>query len=240
MLQVDLHSHSHFSLCGIHSVVEMLAHAKAIGLKGLAITDHGPAIGGRTPSTFFDRLFDPVPGIRLLKGMECNLDPKNPGAIDFPARYMPFADVVLLGIHPNTAQGSTPAAYTDLLVAALEKNPHVDIVTHPNDALYPQEFDRLARRAAELNVALEINNSKTALARVGDEVTGRLIRACRDAGCTVAVCSDAHALNEIGGDGAVRPLLDEAGFPESLIVNRTADAAFAWIDRRRRKRQASA
>jgi histidinol phosphatase-like PHP family hydrolase len=47
------------------------------------------------------------------------------------------------------------------------------------------------------------------------------------------VTSDAHALDEIGRDDAVRPILERTGFPESLIVNRTARHAFGFIDRRR-------
>jgi putative hydrolase len=235
MLQVDLHSHSHFSQCGIHSVIEMLTAARDRGLAGLAITDHGPALNSSLRSTFFDRLLDPVTGIRLLKGIECNLGP-TPGAIDLPRRYVPLVDVVLLGIHPNTPAGLDGEAYTDLLIAAMRANPCVDLITHPNSVECPVNFARLAGEAARLHVALEINNSKTALDRVPDSMTVELIRACKAAGCSVAVCSDAHALNEIGCDEAVRPLLASAGFPEALIVNRDAATAFAWVEARRKRR----
>jgi histidinol phosphatase-like PHP family hydrolase len=235
MLQVDLHSHSHFSQCGIHSVIEMLTAAKARGLAGLAITDHGPALHSSLRSTFFDRLSDPVAGIRLLKGIECNLG-LTPGSIDLPERHLPFLDVILLGIHPNTPAGLDAEAYTDLLIAAMRANTCIDLITHTNSVECPVNFARLAGEAARLSVALEINNSKTALARVPDSTTLALIQACKAAGCRVAVCSDAHALNEIGCDEAVRPLLASAGFPESLVVNRDAATAFAWVDARRKRR----
>ena len=64
MIEVDLHSHTHFSNCGLHSCLEMLEAARAKGMKGLAITDHGLSLGGRLNSIFFERLKDPVPGIR--------------------------------------------------------------------------------------------------------------------------------------------------------------------------------
>ena len=43
MLEVDFHSHSLFSGCGLHTIIEMLTYAKTVGLKALAITDHGTA-----------------------------------------------------------------------------------------------------------------------------------------------------------------------------------------------------
>jgi putative hydrolase len=53
MIPVDFHSHSLFSGCGVHTVLEMLTAAKAKGLKGLAITDHGKLVKGRANSVFF-------------------------------------------------------------------------------------------------------------------------------------------------------------------------------------------
>lgn len=232
MLQVDFHTHSSFSLCGLHSFVEMLTRARELDMAALAITDHGPAIGGRVSTTFFDRLIDPVPGIRLLKGMECNLD-GDQGCIDLPVHLKPHCDVILLGIHPNTPAGLSAAAYTDMLIRALERNPAVDIVTHPNSSEYSLEFSRLAAAAARLGVALELNNSKTALQRVGNDVTEELLAACRRERCAIAVCSDAHALNEVGNDQAVRPLLQRMSFPEDLIVNRDTESALAWVESRR-------
>ncbi len=237
MIPVDLHAHSHFSLCGLHSFIEMLSRARDLGMPALAITDHGPSLGGRISTTFFDRLTDPVPGIRLLKGMECNLDGDR-GGIDLPARLLPHCDVVLLGVHPNTPAGLSASAYTDLLVRALERNPAVDLVTHPNSAEYPLDFGRLAAAAARLGVALELNNSKTALQRVSDDATEELLAACKRERCSIAVCSDAHALNEVGDDSAVRPLLQRMSFPEDRIVNRSAESAFAWIESRRAAKRA--
>ena len=83
MLEVDLHVHSLFSECGIHTHIELLQHGKMLGLKAIAITDHGKTLKSRIPSPFFDRLKDPVDGIRLLKGMECNVV-NDTGVVDLP------------------------------------------------------------------------------------------------------------------------------------------------------------
>jgi putative hydrolase len=210
----------------------MLSRARDLGMEALAITDHGPTLKGRVSTTFYDRLHEPVPGIRLLKGMECNLTDTD-GTIDMTNRALPWCDVVLLGVHPNTSLKLGSAAWTDMLVRAMDRYPYLDIITHPNSDEYPLELDRLAREAAARGVALELNNSKTHFRRVDDAVTIELIGSCAKHGCTMAVCSDAHALNEIGDDSAVAPLLQQVGFPQELIVNATAEGAFAWVDGRR-------
>jgi putative hydrolase len=232
MIPVDLHSHSLFSGCGVHTVVELLTRARQLGMAALAVTDHGPALRGRLNSVFFERLGDPVPGIRLLKGVESNLAWRR-GRIDFPVKYLRHCDVVLLGIHSNTWPGRSPGRYTDLLLAALEANPFVDVVTHANSQEFPVEFERLARGVRKLGRAIELNNSKVALGRVPPEVTAALIEACASQECPVVVCSDAHTLDEVGTDGAIRPLMAAARFPEELVLNRSAESAFAFLEERR-------
>jgi len=236
MLEVDFHSHTHFSKCGLHSIIEMLAEARIRGLAALAITDHGPMLQSGTPSTFFDRLVDPVDGIRLLKGMECNIASED-GAIDFPGKFLKFTDIILLGLHPHLPAGKPKEHNTGLLIRALEKNPFVDIVTHPEDVQYPVDFDVLARYAKSHGVALECNNSKILNKRVSPELMVELLDSCKNIGCRIAVNSDAHALKEVGCDESVRPLLAQVGFPENLIVNKDAKSAFVFLEERRSIKQ---
>jgi putative hydrolase len=235
MLAVDFHTHSFYSNCGVHSVVEMLTRARELGMAGIAITDHGPCLGGRLNSVFFERLIDPLPGIRLLKGIELNID-EGPGIVDMPRHLMQYCDVLLLGIHPNTPSGWSAMQYTDALIHACRNNPFVDILTHLNSSECPVDAPTITKAAAELDVVIEINNSKTALKRVADEVTMELIECCRDNGCRIVVNSDAHTLNEVGCDEAVRPLLEQANFPIERIVNATAETAFAFVDERKSRK----
>ncbi|MFH0920727.1 MAG: PHP domain-containing protein [Fibrobacterota bacterium] len=236
MIDVDFHAHSLFSTCGVHTVVEMLSAAQERGMAGLAITDHGPFLGGSANSVFFERLHDPVPGIRLLKGMECNLHPDN-GTTDCPLHFLGFMDLVLLGFHDNVPVGLGCTAYTDLLIRTLEKNPFVDIVTHPNSRHFPVNYDALAAAAKRLGVALELNNSKVHMKRVDDNETEALILACKRAGCDTVLSSDAHVLHEIGNDADIRPLLVKHAFPEERIVNCSAQAAFDYVERRKERKK---
>jgi putative hydrolase len=233
MLEVDFHSHTLFSKCGLHSVIEMLTHAKRAGLKGLAITDHGPMLKGVTPNTFFERLGQPLDGITMLKGMECNIKNET-GEIDFPMPYLKFADIVLVGLHPGNAPGLSREHYTSFMLNALEKNPFIDIVTHPEDTAFPLDLPRLADYARDHRMALEINNSKALYKRFPRQGTVALIDACKKASCRVVIDSDAHAVHEIGLDSSVLPLLEQASFPRELIINATAEGAFGFVEERRK------
>jgi len=235
MIQFDLHVHSIYSVCGIHTVLELLEQAKAIGMKGFAVTDHGLTMGGRLNNPFFERFKSPCPDVKILKGVECNLLDEH-GTIDVPRVFMPFIDIVLLGIHPNTEKNLGREKYTDMLVAAIHKNPCVDIITHPNDPHYPVDYRKLAHEAKSRGVALELNNSKILYARSEIGEAELLIKACLDEGCQIAVCSDTHAIHELGTDESVQPLLKAVNFPEELIVNRTEEAALEFIESRRKNK----
>jgi len=233
MLEADLHVHSLFSACGLHTILELLEHGRRIGLKAMAITDHGRAVGGRLTSVFFERFRPPDDGIRLYKGIELNiLDEK--GTVDVEWEFMPFIDLLLLGVHPNLEPCFSKEYYTDMVITALDKNPFIDILSHPNDPMYKLDYRRVANKVKKAGMALELNNSKILYKRSTVEDALDLIHACGEAGCLMAVNSDTHALQELGRDEEVRPLLEKAKFPEDLIVNRTADAAERFIEGRRR------
>lgn len=233
MLEADLHVHSLFSACGLHTILELLERGRAIGLRTMAITDHGPGLGeGRLTSVFFERFRSPFPGINLFKGLELNVLPER-GKVDVVWQFMPFVDILLLGVHPNLKPGQSKDYYTNLTVAALENNPFIDILTHPNDTHYPLDYHVVAQTAKRLGMALELNNSKILYRRSTAEEALLLIQACKEVGCRMAVNSDTHALLELGGDESVQPLLEKAGFPRELVVNRDAVAASAFIESRR-------
>ena len=232
MLAVDLHTHSFFSNCGLHTHLEILERAKYLGMTAVAITDHGPALSSRMSSPFYDRLHTPVDGIQLLKGMECNLV-GNDGNIDLPEKYLSYLDVVLLGIHPNTQPGLAKKAYTRMMIRALEKNPMIDILTHLNDATYPVEFAPVMEAALDRGVVVELNNSKTLLNRIDPSVTRELVATALEVGARLAVTSDMHAIEELGLDDSVRPYLEEVDFPRERIVTADAKSAFAFLEERR-------
>ena len=237
MIEVDLHSHTLMSQCGIHTHLEMLHAAREKGLAGLAITDHGPALSGRHPSPVYERLGQPVPGIRFIKGIEANVTDAD-GAVDVPGWLLPLLDIVLIGLHVRFSWRRGSVDWTDALIEAMRRNPWVDVITHPVDANFPMDLERLAKEAQGQGIALELNTSKVLYRRTTAVAVARFLAICRDTGCKVAVCSDAHTVEEIGGDESVRPLLEASGIPDAQIVNASAGTAFAFIAARRAARLA--
>ncbi|HAK44473.1 MAG TPA: hypothetical protein DCO79_00915 [Spirochaeta sp.] len=235
MFETDLHAHSSFSNCGLHSIIEMLTKARDMGLKGQAITDHGPYLGRKTSSTFFNRLDNPVEGIILFKGMECNVVDVD-GSIDIIKKFMPYYDVVLLGFHNFKVKDAEPAYYSQIMTAALKANPCVDIIVHPNAPHYMMDFGLIAEAATETGTVVELNNAKTMLGRSSQQQTIELIEACKSAGCSVTVSTDAHALNEVGNHQVIENLLEKTGFPIERVVNRTFESTMQWIESRRTRR----
>ncbi|NLE00197.1 MAG: PHP domain-containing protein [Fibrobacter sp.] len=231
MLPVDLHVHSLFSNCGLHTILELLSQAKLLGLEAIAITDHGKTLGGRLNEVFFKRFICPYDEVRLYKGIECNILNEQ-GEIDIIKSLLPFIDIVLLGIHPNTPRGNSEEYYTSLLISAMQKNPCIDIITHPNDTAYPVDYAVLAREAKLRGIALELNNSRIRYNKSNVEDTCNFLNACKSEGCSVAVCSDTHAIHELGGDESVAPLLEKTCFPSELIVTRSASQTLQFIENR--------
>ncbi len=232
MIAVDFHVHSIFSHCGLHTILELLDQARKIGIKGFAVTDHGPTLGGRLNSVFFERFVSPDPNIRIFRGIECNVLDNN-GNVDIPSEYIQYCEVILVGLHQNIDKGLPPHVYTSMLLAALRRNPAIDIVSHPNDQNYPINYKELARFAAKTGAALEVNNSKIRLSRSSKEQLLELLSVCKEEGCRVAVNSDTHAIHELGDDSDVSPIIMQARFPEELIVNRTTETAFNFVEQRR-------
>ncbi|HEX2955959.1 MAG TPA: PHP domain-containing protein [Chitinispirillaceae bacterium] len=234
MIQIDLHVHSIFSRCGLHTVLELINKARALGMKGLAVTDHGLTMGGRLNDVFFNRFICPFDDILFFKGIECNILDEH-GAIDLPSEYQPYLDVVLLGVHPNTPKGLSREYYTSLLISAIEKNPRIDIITHPNDSVYPLDYAVIANKAASLGIALELNNSRILYSRSSVENTLSFLKVCKQERCRIAVCSDTHAIHELGQDSSVIPLLEKADFPENLIITRDASTTLVFLNEIKRK-----
>lgn len=236
MIEVDLHSHSSFSLCGIHSFMEMLTAAKAKGLKALAITDHGKELGGKLNSVFYERLINPVEGIQLLKGVECNVL-NDKGNIDYPHKFNKFIDIILLGIHPNIEIGRDKKQYTKMLIKSIKKNPYIDIITHPVSREYPLDLEALAKTAFKHDIILELNNSKLHLKRIDEKAIFDFLNICKKTGCKIAINSDAHVIDEIGRDDEARKIIKDCNFPGELIVNNNAKKAFDFLDERKKRRE---
>jgi predicted metal-dependent phosphoesterase TrpH len=191
---VDLHMHTDWSHdCSI-PVVELLDHAEAIGLGGIAITDHN-AFGGALEAVELSGGRDLV----VIPGEEVKTDEQG--------------EVIGLFLEEEIPRGSS---FADTIAAIREQGGLV-YLPHPFDRLHAiPDPATLHRHLAEIDV-LEVFNARLLRDSFNDEALrfARKYRLLEGAG------SDAHVLQGVG-TGAVR-MRHFDGPEEFLISLRTAE-----------------
>ncbi|MGM0461055.1 MAG: PHP domain-containing protein [Fibrobacterota bacterium] len=235
MIAVDLHTHSSYSLCGMHTYIELVNAAKKAGLAGLAITDHGPAQKGVFPPTFLSRLHTLDPEIILYKGVEANILSPD-GDIDITENDSMKFDIILAGFHDIIPDGQSQKTYTDMLIRLMKNTPAVDIISHPNLPEYPICTDTAAEAAAHYGVALELNNSKLVSGKMPEKNMTALLRSVKKFNCPVVINSDAHTAAEVGKTGPMEKRTEKEGIPLRCILNAHTETCKDFIAQRRNKK----
>lgn len=238
-IAIDTHTHSVASGHAYSTVEEMARGARRAGLKGFALTDHGPAIAG-TPHPYHFGNLRALPerlyGVRVYKGIEANVMDED-GGLDLDPAILAKLDFVMAGFHhecfaPRGTEGNTRA-----LVAAL-RNPLVDAVSHPGNPEFPVDREAVVAAAREGGKAIEINSGSFRI-RLGSEANCLAIaRLCARTGTRIVCGSDAHFSGDIGRLGDAIAAMKEAGVPRELVVNATERSFEAFISERRLAREA--
>ncbi|MBI4126595.1 MAG: DNA polymerase/3'-5' exonuclease PolX [Deltaproteobacteria bacterium] len=162
-----LHAHTTYS-DGRASLEEMAFAAKKRGFAYLGISDHSKSAayaGGLSVEQIhqqhreIDQLNKKLTGIRLLKGIECDI--LADGSLDYSDDILETFDFVIASIHSKFTM--TESEMTKRICAAIS-NPHVDILAHPTGRLlltrdpYPVDMLKVIQCAAKQGVAIEINS----------------------------------------------------------------------------------
>jgi len=127
-------------------------------------------------------------GIRVFSGLECDI--LRDGTLDLAHDALAELDLVIGSVHSHMNQEA--AEMTDRLLRALEC-PHLRVIGHPTGRIllqreaFPFDFERVAARAAQRGVWLEINSSPERL-----DLHGPLIRAAKARGAKFTIATDAH------------------------------------------------
>ena len=237
-ITMDLHTHTRYSRLrhGKGTVEENIREARKKGI-GLAVSDHGPGhfFYGVRPKKYSARQKEIArendrAGCRTaLLGIEANLMDWE-GRLDTELLPCP-PEVLLFGyhkgfwpldragwrfwrevtFHPDRCREKMTAA----VCRAMERYP-VDILTHPGEYV-PVDIRQVARTAARLGVALEIND------RHG--LSPRQINTALEEGAYFILQSDAHSPGRVGDVGNASRLAAQAALPENRIVN---SGAYNW------------
>jgi DNA polymerase (family 10) len=180
----------------------MAKEAKRQGLEYIVITDHTrdvAMVGGLDEKKLLlqmkeiDRVQKRVSGIKILKGAEVNI--RKDGSLDIADEALAKLDVVGISVHYNLKM--LKGDMTERIVRAMQ-NPHADILFHPTGRIllerdeYEVDIEKVIQMARKTGTVLEINASKR------HDLKDTYIKKAVEAGCKMAIDSDAHAAEHIG------------------------------------------
>ena len=235
-LRGDGHVHSNWSDGG-SPIREMAETARSLGHAWMALTDHSPRLtvaNGLSPERLRQEL-DEVAALnvelapfRILTGIEVDVLPD--GSLDQEDELLAELDLVVGSVHSELRMERR--LMTRRLVAAVA-NPHLDILGHVTGRMTtgkrrrpPSEFDPeiVFAAAARFDKAVEINSRPERL-----DPPKRLLRLAVEAGCRVAIDSDAHAPGQLAWlpNGCERAFLCGVQV-ESVINSWEADEVVRW------------
>lgn len=231
----DYHTHTKYSKFnhGKNTILEMVKSAEDLGLKEIAITDHGPRhlVGMwkrniKKARREIDEI-NKTSKVKVLLGMECNFLDFN-GKTDYPTKYDEYFDIRLVGFHravfvnPFTyfrfffknihdKNGKYIEKNTDAYIKAIERY-KFNFITHPQE--YARvNLMRLAEYCSKHNVYLELNNRHF---RYSKEEIEMLIN---NTDVKFIVNSDAHNRRVVGQVNRIFEIIKEYNIPVDRIVN---------------------
>jgi putative hydrolase len=235
-LRGDCHVHSDWSDGG-SPIREMADAARGLGHEYMVLTDHSPRLtvaNGLSAERLEEQLAEvaelnqELAPFRILTGIE--VDILSDGALDQEPALLARLDLVVGSVHSELRMAEEPM--TRRMVMALA-NPHLDVLGHMTGRMVtgkrhrpPSTFDAeiVFAAAARFDKAIEVNARPERL-----DPPKRILRLAVEAGCRVAIDSDAHAPGQLawlpyGCDRAAA-----CGVPEASVINTLeAHRLLAW------------
>jgi putative hydrolase len=232
----DCHVHSDWSDGG-SPIREMAETAIELGHAYIVLTDHSPRLtvaNGLSPERLRKQL-DEVAALneeltpfRILTGVEVDIN--EDGSLDQEPELLARLDVVVGSVH-SVLRMPAPEM-TRRMVTALA-NPYLDILGHCTGRMKTKRRSRpesqfdpeiVFAAAARFGKAIEVNSRPERR-----DPPKRLLRLAVEAGCPIAIDTDAHAPGQLYwlGGGCERAFLSGVTIP-SIVNARDADGLLEW------------
>ncbi len=237
-LTADYHTHTVYS-DGKNTVLENVLRAKEIGLKEIAITEHGFShvwfgLRRREKEAYIREIreAEKQAGIPVLVGLESNIRGSS-GLCDLKTEDYADFDIYLCGIHivihydkPSDFRlgwGSylrgemnmkpSPKLIkktTEAYINAVKKNP-VDVVTHINFQCFADAVE-VAKCCRDYGTYVELSAKK-------NHFTDEELAAVVNTGVRFVINSDAHSIDRIGDCALAEEQIMRVGVPLDRIDN---------------------
>lgn len=235
-IEADLHCHTIASDHAYSTVLEMATYAHKLGLRAIAITDHGPKMEDGAHDWHFGNLRSLPPyieGVRVLHGAEANII-NYEGKLDIWERYQKELDWVIVSMHNPCLKPGTIEQHTEAYLAAAE-NPYVDVIGHSGSPDFKYDYEKVIPIFGEKGKIVEINSHSFVARRGSAENCITIAKICKKYGVSVVVDSDAHSCFSIGDLKQAANMLSSINFPQELILNRSFDAVAEFIEKKRNR-----
>lgn len=224
--KIDTHTHTIVSGHVYNTILEMIDAAQQKGVESLFITEHGPAMPGSCHPFYFSNLrvfpkdkFD----IDVNFGAEANILDVS-GRIDIEGpQELKCMDILIASLHPGvTYTPGTICENTKAVINAIERNPGISIIGHPDSDAVDIFYDEVLPIAIEHNVVFELNNSSNnpnGFRKGARERDLKYLELCKKYNHPITLGSDAHVAFDICNFNYIIPILKEVDFPDELILN---------------------
>ncbi len=227
MLKIDLHVHTIASGHAYNTILEYINQAKKNRMKIIGFSDHGPILDETVVSRIYfwelQRIPKIVDGIRILKGVEANINSR--GGIDLLERDVKDLDYIMAGVHKGADFKERGVKKNTESVINAIKSGRINILSHPfKMSSYETDIAAVAEAACENNVLLEVN-----IAYLSDKwikihpeiLTGleKMIKIVKKHKQKVIVGSDAHSIWELGDDSPLKKIKKQVGLTDDMIIN---------------------
>lgn len=234
-IEVDTHVHSVICEHAYSTIEENARFAKEVGIRGIAITDHGPVVSPFDNKLHFYNL-DIVPSIfhnvRIYKGAEVNILDKD-GNVDLPERYLKKLDWIMAGFHnlwdEELSEDFVNSAYLNVL-----SNPFVDCLAHIGQPKFKCNYELIVNEAKNKGKIIEINNNSFHIRPGSEKNCLEVASLCKEKEVFITISSDAHICTMLGDYNKAFELIKKVNFPPELIVNRTMEIFENYLNGRRR------
>lgn len=229
-IEIDTHTHTNVSQHAFSTLEENLRAAKEKGLKALAVTNHGPALGDGASELHFStfaRLPGSAGGLRLLKGAEADIIGED-GELDIRDKILARLEIVIASMHTPCFAPRGEDALTKTWLRVCE-NENVDILGHLGDGRYKCDYEKVVKKARDTGKIIEINNRSFSARPDSAENCRAIALLCKKYSVPTVLSTDAHCSWEIGEVPQSAALLEEISFPEELILNTRAEKLYGFL-----------
>lgn len=217
----DFHLHTIASGHAYSTIQEYALEAKKMGLKYIAMADHGPNMPGGPHIYHFENI-KMVPkelyGVRILRGSEVNII-DDAGSLDLPDRILRDLEFVLFTFHPKCGyeDGGTKKN-TEVMLKAM-KNPNLYAIAHLENPKFLVDYEAVVSEAAKRDILIEINNSSN-ISRAGSYgYSMEVLTAVKKTGAYVCLGTDSHFSGMVGKFDYAFKLIKDSGIRTDRIIN---------------------